>query len=179
MLPRSLLALAVIAVPVFASDPVGVGNFHKVNDRVYRGAQPTPEGFRNLAELGIKTVIDLRGDEHSIADEKQWVEAAGMKYVSVPMKGMQTPGADQIAAALKILNDDSAGPVFVHCKRGADRTGAVIACYRIGHDHWDSARALDEATNYGMSWYQLQIRRFVARYNSTGTPVGIPALVVP
>ena len=75
----------------------------------------------------MKTVIDLRGSEHSMADEKRIVESAGMKYVSIPMRGMATPTDQQVLSALKIMNDPAAGPVFVHCKRGADRTGAVIA----------------------------------------------------
>ena len=88
-----------------------------------------------------------------------------MRYVSIPMRGMSTPTDRQISDALKLLNDPASGPVFVHCRRGADRTGAVIACYRIGHDHWDTAKAQDEANNFGMSLFQLAIRRYVARYN--------------
>ena len=180
---RAGLALAAfIAVPVFAaSDMPGVGNFHKVNDSVYRGAQPTDEGFRNLAQLGVKTVIDLRGSEHSMADEQRAVEANGMRYVSIPMKGMHTPTAGEISAVLKVMNDPGSGPVFVHCKRGADRTGAVIACYRIGHDKWENGKALDEASSLGMSWYQLQIRSYVKGYGAPSAPApaaGIAASVI-
>ena len=63
-------------------------NFHKVDEKVYRGAQPTDAGFRKLANMGVRTIIDLRGPEHSQSHEKQVVEAAGMRYVSIPMKGM-------------------------------------------------------------------------------------------
>lgn len=178
-----LTLVAFIAVPAFAaSDMPGVGNFHKVNDSVYRGAQPSDQGFHELAQLGVKTVIDLRGPEHSMADEQRAVEANGMRYVSIPMKGMHTPTAAQVSAVLKVMNDPSAGPVFVHCKRGADRTGAVIACYRIGHDKWENGKALDEASSLGMSWYQLQIRSYVKAYGAPSAPVpavGIAASVVP
>lgn len=154
----------------------GLPNFHKVDDHVYRGAQPTPEGFRNLANLGLKTVVDLRGPEHSEAAEKKIVEEDGMRYVSIPMRGMSTPTDKQISDALKLMNDPASGPVFVHCRRGADRTGAVIACYRISHDHWDTARAQDEANNFGMNFFELAIRRYVARYRGApGVEIPIPA----
>jgi tyrosine-protein phosphatase SIW14 len=169
----SPLFFAVVALA--AADPAGVPNFHKVNETVYRGAQPTAEGFRSLAALGVKTVVDLRGSEHSEADEKRLVEAAGMRYVSIPMKGMATPSDEQIASALKELNDPAAGPVFVHCKRGADRTGAVVACYRISHYKWDSGKALNEASGFGMSWYQIALRRYVDRFAGNTLPAGIPA----
>ena len=129
--------------------------------------------------MGIKTVVDLRGAEHSEADEKRVVEAAGMRYVGIPMKGMQTPTDAQVLSALGIMNDTAAGPVFIHCKRGSDRTGAVVACYRIGHDRWDSNKALNEASGLGMSWYQVALRRYVDHYDGKATPLGIPATMMP
>ena len=59
-------------------------NFQKVDEHVYRGAQPTDEGFRELAKLGIKTIVDLRLiGEHSQAQEERLVSSLGMRYVSV------------------------------------------------------------------------------------------------
>jgi len=139
--------LFALAIPVFAgsSSAPGIKNFHQLNEHVYRGAQPTDEGFQYLAKMGVKTVIDLReADERSQAEEAV-VTAAGMKYVNVPMTGLTPPTEPEITRILGILEDDSAGAVFVHCQRGADRTGAVIAAYRIDHEHWDNARALSEA----------------------------------
>jgi tyrosine-protein phosphatase SIW14 len=134
-------------------------NFQKVDDDVYRGAQPTYSGFRDLAERGIKTIVDLRDiGEHSQAGEQKVVTGLGMRYFSIPMQGMSTPKDQQIAAVLALLKDVSSGPVFVHCKRGADRTGTVIAVYRIFHDGWNSRRALAEAKSYGMSVFQRAMR---------------------
>ncbi len=154
------------------ADLPGVHNFQKVNEQVYRGAQPTELGFDTLAKLGIKTVVDLRQiGEHSQAEEQQFVESRGMRYVSVPMKGMSTPTDEQVSSVLALLNDSSAGPVFVHCKRGADRTGAVIACYRIGHDLWNNTRALKEARSLGMSWYQRALQKYVAAYQPPSSAI--------
>jgi uncharacterized protein (TIGR01244 family) len=116
-----------------------------------------------LAKLGIKTVIDLRReDEHSSASEAQAVTAAGMKYLNVPMKGVVAPSDEQIAKILAVL--DSQEPVFVHCKRGADRTGAVIACYRIKHDGWARQQALQEAKSFGMGGLQLGLKRYIMTF---------------
>src|ERR1700726_1253878 len=88
-------------------------NFQKVDDDVYRGAQPTNSGFKDLAERGIKTVVDLRDvGEHSQADEQKAVTDLGMQYVSIPMQGMSTPKDKQIAAVLALFNDVTGGPVF-------------------------------------------------------------------
>src|SRR6266852_3832443 len=132
---RWCISLFALVLPAFAgSSASGIKNFYQVDEHVYRGAQPTDEGFQYLAKIGVKTVVDLReADERSQAEERL-VTAAGMKYVSVPMTGLTPPTEAEITRILGILEDDSAGAVFVHCKRGADRTGAVIAAYRIDHE---------------------------------------------
>jgi uncharacterized protein (TIGR01244 family) len=143
-----------------STESAGIPNFHQVNQHVYRGGQPGPESWQSLAKMGVKTVIDLRReDEHSTAAEAQAVAAAGMNYVNVPMKGVVAPTNEQIAKVLTLLG--SKDPVFVHCKRGADRTGAVIACYRIAHDRWQRERALEEAKSYGMGLVQLGLKHYI------------------
>ncbi len=166
------LAIALPVMALAASAPSGVPNFQKVDDHVYRGAQPTEQGFKNLAKLGIKTIIDLReSGGRSLAEEKV-VRAAGMEYVAVPMKGMETPSTEKVARVLALLEDTSAGPVFVHCKRGADRTGAVLACYRINHDHWNNDRALSEAKSLGMSIFQFAIQRYIRAFQPQMVNIG-------
>ena len=128
--------------------------------------------------MGVKTILDLRGPEHSEADERQIVESLGMRYVSVPMKGMHTPTEDQISRAIALMNDSAAWPVFVHCQRGADRTGAVVACYRIGHDRWENDKALSEARSFGMSWYQKALQHYVMGYEPSVSVAGAAAPAV-
>jgi uncharacterized protein (TIGR01244 family) len=164
LLYRSL-AICVLATATYAASLDGVPNFQKVNDRVYRGGQPTGAGFRNLSQLGVKTIIDLREPgEHSQAEEQSWVATAGMRYVSVPLKGMSAPPDASVAKILAILNDPASGPVFVHCRRGADRTGTVIACYRISHDRWENRKALSEARGYGMNMFERAMMHYVMRF---------------
>jgi protein tyrosine/serine phosphatase len=164
-----VLALA-LSLPAWPAEPLapGVPNFNQVNEHVFRGGQPTTEGWQSLAKLGVKTVVDLRRtDEHSPEVEAQAVTAAGMRYVNVPMKGVVAPTDEQINKILSLL--DSQEPVFVHCKRGADRTGAVMACYRIAHDHWARKQALAEAKSLGMGWTQVGLKGYVMSFQPTAT----------
>jgi tyrosine-protein phosphatase SIW14 len=165
VLAALVLSLSVSTAPALAGNPT-LPNFHQVNDHVYRGGQPAAEAWPSLAKMGIKTVIDLRReDEHSTAEEARAVAAAGMIYVNIPMKGVVSPTHDQISKALALL--DSPGPVFVHCQRGADRTGTVIACYRIAHDGWQNQRALQEAKSYGMGFLQVGLKDYVRSFQPT------------
>jgi len=166
-----LVGCASVSTSVWAVDAApGVPNFHQVNEHIYRGAQPKGAGWNSLAELGIKTVIDLRPEsEHSCKAEKRAVEAAGMRYVNVPLSEMAAPPDAKVSQALALL-DDSPGPVFVHCRRGADRTGTVIACYRIAHGGWSNRQALQEAVSFGMSWIEVGMRRYVLAFHAAGAP---------
>ena len=151
------------ALPV-PGDVVGVDNFHRVDQNVYRGAQPTDEGFRNLAKLGIKTVIDLRhGSEHADAERKA-AESAGLQYFNVPMEGLDPPTDQQISKLMTVLNTADQAPVFVHCREGKDRTGAVVACYRVAHDHWTNEKALEEAKSCGLHSSQHPRMNFILNF---------------
>jgi tyrosine-protein phosphatase SIW14 len=167
----SLISLFVIGLPTFAASPAvpGIDRFCKLNESVYRGGQPTDEGFRYLAKLGVKVVLDLREQDARASSEERVVTAAGMRYVNVPMTGLTPPTLAETDKILKLLEDPADGPVFVHCKRGADRTGAVIAAYRIEHDHWDNARALREAKDMGMGALQFQRREYIRSYQARTT----------
>jgi tyrosine-protein phosphatase SIW14 len=166
---RFALSLLIFLVPydMRAADPAtapGVPNFHQVDVNLFRGAQPTAAGFKSLANLGVKTVIDLReGREHADM-ERKIVEAAGMHYVQVPMRGLAAPNDEQIGTVFKLLSDSSSWPAFVHCKRGADRTGTVIACYRISHDHWKNDKALAEAKIHGMSRIEWAMQHYILSF---------------
>jgi tyrosine-protein phosphatase SIW14 len=151
----------VFAWPALAESGVaGIHNFAQVDQHLFRGAQPTKEGIEYLAKLGVKTVLDLREADEKAQAEERLVTSAGMKYVNIPMTGLKPPTEAETSQVLGILEDGS-GSVFVHCKRGADRTGAVIAAYRIDHDGWDNRRALKEAMAQGMSSFQIQRQNYI------------------
>jgi tyrosine-protein phosphatase SIW14 len=164
-----LFASSVFFVGVLAAQvqpPAGVPNFHQLNNNVYRGAQPSDQGLQNLAHIGIKTVIDLRESGGRSEKERRIVEGAGMRYISIPMSGHSAPSDQEVTRILTIFTDPTSGPVFIHCRRGADRTGTVIACYRISHDHWGNQQALEEAKANGMSWTEMAMKHFVLGYKA-------------
>ena len=166
LFPRlTSLSILALSLPLFAgSSAPGIENFRQVDEHVYRGAQPSEEGLRYLAKTGVKTIIDLREADGRGRAEEAMVKAVGMTYVNVPMTGLTPPTEREMTQILTILEDQAQGPVFVHCKRGADRTGAVIGAYRIEHSHWDNAHALQEAKANGMGHFQFPRQSFIREF---------------
>jgi protein tyrosine/serine phosphatase len=139
-------------------------NFHQVNEQLYRGAQPLHGGMDDLAALHIKTVINLRGEDESTLEEKTEAAAAGLRYFSVPLPGFGRPSDEQVEKVLALINDAQNWPVFVHCHHGEDRTGTIIAVYRITHDGWTAEQAKKEAKKYGMSRFQFGMKDYIGDY---------------
>jgi tyrosine-protein phosphatase SIW14 len=138
--------------------------FHKVNEGLYRGGQPKASGFEILQAMHIKTVINFRNDN----DEREDVERLGMEHVHIPLSAWNGIQILSVREFFKILNDPDNYPIFVHCKRGADRTGAMIAFYRIAFQQWTPEQAYEEARDIGLRWWysrlKNQIRNFDLKY---------------
>lgn len=161
-------------------------NFHPVNEHLYRGAQPKRGGIRLLARLGVKTIVNLRPDDVRSQQEEEEARAAGLRYFNVsvekvtmvdtlksltelrlfdlPFNMLGRPTDAQVERVLSIINAPENQPVFVHCKRGADRTGIIIAIYRIEHNGWTSERAKAEANRYGMGWWERGKKDYIHHY---------------
>ena len=122
----------------------GLPYFGTVSTQLYRGAQPEDGGFAELKKLGIGIVVNLRHEPDEIARERGLVEQQGMQYVSIPWRGKQDPKTEQVAQFLELLRASPDKKVFVHCERGAERTGVMVACYRISSDRWTADQALNE-----------------------------------
>jgi tyrosine-protein phosphatase SIW14 len=167
---RRFLSVAVMLLLVAASassqEPQKevLPNFHKVNEQLYRGAQPLKGGMKELAALGIKTVINLRGEDERTRAEEAEAREAGLRYFSVPLPGLGRPSHEQVNRVLAIINDSQNWPVFVHCHHGEDRTGTIIAVYRISHDGWSAEEARAEAKRYGMSRFQFKMKDYINDY---------------
>jgi protein tyrosine/serine phosphatase len=125
---------------------VGVSNFGEVTPHLYRGGQPKGTGYQHLKEMGIDIVVDLRlsGEEA----EKQNVTKAGMRYVSIPWHCL-FPKDPVFAQFLKLLRDNPNKKVFVHCRYGDDRTGMMIASYRMADEGWTPKEARKEMEKFG------------------------------
>ncbi len=120
-------------------------NFHAVNARLFRGGQPRSGGLRRLAALGVKTVINLRDDDARARDEEREARALGLRYFNVPLSRAHRPDARQIDELFALLDAAENQPVFVHCKRGADRTGALVAVSRAPQGGGPAGRAVKGA----------------------------------
>jgi tyrosine-protein phosphatase SIW14 len=139
-------------------------NFHQVNERLYRGAQPKKDGLKKLAALGVKSILNLRGEDATSLAEQKEAKELGLNYYALPMGGLSRPSDEQISIALSIINNPENGVVFVHCKHGADRTGVVIACYRMTQESQTAEQAKEEAEKHGMSWVQIGMKRYISDY---------------
>jgi tyrosine-protein phosphatase SIW14 len=131
----------------------GVPNFGKVSSTLYRGAQPSKEGFAKLHKLGIDIVVDLRGSRQS---ERELVNGLGMKYVALPWH-CYSPRDEHFAQFLKLLRDNPGKKVFVHCRLGDDRTGMEIAAYRMAEQGWSAEEASREMEIFGVNWFHRTI----------------------
>jgi protein tyrosine/serine phosphatase len=143
---------------------VTVENFGKVADFYYRGAQPKDEEYKQLATLGVKTIIDLRDDAKDYA--KTQAEKAGLNYINLPMCDKSYPAADAAEKFLSIVNDKANWPVYVHCAGGRHRTGAMTAVFRMDMQGWDVNRAYGEMKDYDFytRWGHKAMKKFVFDY---------------
>jgi protein tyrosine/serine phosphatase len=122
----------------------GLPNFHRVSEDLYRGAQPTAEGFGRLGTLGVKTIINLQVPD----TDKSLLTGTTATYEHIPMTAWYARDND-VVRFLQIVTDRSRLPAFVHCRRGADRTGLMVAAYRIAVQGWDKEQAIAEMTQGG------------------------------
>lgn len=153
-----------------ASQVQGIPRFHEVNEHIYRGAQPSELGLQELVKLGINTILDLRAEDERSSTEKQNALSLGMRYVSIPMRGFKPPTLDQVSRGLQVLQTPANWPVFVHCRYGVDRTGTLIACYRIQAESWSNERARLEAEELGMHKFERGMKRFILQFDGGRLP---------
>lgn len=124
-------------------------NFYKLDDHVYRSAQPDEEGFAYLKALGVKNILNLR-DYHN---DDPGPEKPGLNLYRVPMDAGKIRTAD-IVDALRFIKR-SEGPVLIHCWHGSDRTGTISALYRIMFQNWSKEEALDELMHGGFGYHSI------------------------
>ncbi len=139
-------------------------NLVKINANFYRGGQPTESGVKDLAKLGVKTIINLRGSNEKTEREELWAKNAGLRFINVSLNNWTRPDKSKIDDIVKLVLASENQPVFVHCKRGSDRTGTVVAVYRITQEGWDAKRANAEAKALGFGWWQFWMKDFINDY---------------
>lgn len=126
----------------------GVPNLHKVSDTLYRSAQPSAEGMKNLKAMGVETIVNLRSF-HSDRDE---IADTGLAYEHIYMKAWH-PEEKEVVRFLQIVTNPKRTPVLVHCQHGADRTGTMSAVYRIVVQGWSKEDAIKEMVEGGFNFH--------------------------
>lgn len=165
----SITVLSIAAICSAQQSPatdtsVKIKNFGQMDERFFRGAQPQGKDYKDLALLGIKTVIDLRADREP--DEQRLVESAGMRYVNIPMVGKKYPTPEATELFLKTVNDPESGKFYVHCAGGRHRTGAMGAVYRYEFYNWNFEQVYKEMKQFDFytSWGHGAFKDFVKDY---------------
>jgi|PersoiStandDraft_1058852.scaffolds.fasta_scaffold55191_2 protein tyrosine phosphatase (PTP) superfamily phosphohydrolase (DUF442 family) len=169
-LPLALVLVASLGTSIAAPAPAvrpaswaaavtksGVDNLYRIEDDLYRSAQPTADGLKELASMGVKAVLDLKGDGDNFS-------GGSLKLLHVPMTAFGLRD-DKVVAALKILADPQNRPIVVHCQHGADRTGAIVALYRVVVQGWTKDEAIREMNQGGYRHNALfsNLDRYVER----------------
>ncbi len=167
----ALLCVAGCAAP--ASDPgmaaIPVPHLSRVDDGLYRGAAPDAEGLRALRDLGVRTVVCLR----AVHPEDPAAEALGLRVVALPLRAGLTvdpPDEGTVEEFLAVATDPASRPVFVHCAQGCDRTGALVAIYRMEVHGWNNDEAADEMLAMGFHRWFDGLLAFVRDYRPRGPP---------
>ena len=144
-----LLLLALTGVVTSAQKavtPAPIKNFGKVNDNYFRGSQPTHPQMAQLKAMGIKTIVDLRKD--FVPGAREWARELGLNYFNIPLLPGRPATKQQTEYFLSLVNDPANFPVYVHCRGGSHRTGALTGVYRITHDGWTAEQAFEEMKKY-------------------------------
>lgn len=142
--------------------PESVKNIHRVSNELYRSAQPNKKDMRALEDFGIKTIINLR----LRCDDKQEIKGTSLVQKRIAIKTSKMTYDDMILAMRSF--DQCEKPALVHCRRGSDRTGCFVACYRIIYENWSKEQALDSFLYDGLGYYENlfpNLREFVEDLN--------------
>jgi protein tyrosine/serine phosphatase len=159
----------------------GIHNAGKVSDNLFRGAQPDLPSLSVLKNLGVTTIVDLRGDSpETTRKERDAATALGLRFVSIPVGGFATPTDSQMAEFFSVLRESPAPIVFVHCEYGRDRTGTFVAAYRMAFQNWTTDEAMTEMMTFGFhrTWHPAMehyVQGFRTRLQNTAELRGAAA----
>lgn len=140
----------------------GLSNVGRVAPGVLRGAEVGRDRYATLKAMGVKTVIDMR----TTANEKKEVEAAGMKAMAVPIEMGRDGLREKVDKVVALMADPANQPVYVHCRHGQDRTGIVVAAFRMKQQGWSLADAEAEMQAFGFNDVWINFRKFIRGYGA-------------
>ncbi|HEU4795693.1 MAG TPA: tyrosine-protein phosphatase [Pyrinomonadaceae bacterium] len=167
--PAVALALTFLSVTAVAQDTTSykeLPRFQQVNERLYRSAQPHKGGIKRLQELGINTIINLRGASDRTRAQEAEARALGLNYFTLSLPNWGRPKDARVARILEIISAPENGRVLIHCRSGVDRTGMIVALHRMQNEGWTSNDALAEAERNGMRRIQFWMRDYAQDYGA-------------
>ena len=127
----------------------GVPKLYRVSDALYRSEQPSRLGMKNLKQLGIKTFVNLRW----LHSDRRKIGELDSEYEHIYMTAWH-PEEKEVVRFLRIVSNPKRTPVLVHCHYGADRTGTMVAVYRIAMQGWSKEEAIREMTEGGFGFHR-------------------------
>src|SRR5713101_6349863 len=159
------IARASFGAPAEKLELAGVPRAGKISDVLFRGAQPSAQGLAALKKLGVTTIVDLRGNRRPVAWERAQAESLGIRFVNIPVRGWSAPDNAQVAQFLKVVQQDPTQKIFVHCYYGEDRTGVMVATYRIAEQNWTPGQAAAEMYSFGFHYHLYRgMRSYVLEF---------------
>lgn len=145
-----------------------VYNFREVTPTIYRSGLISKEAVPYLKELGIKTVLTFDNQPKRVAEEQKYLKEAGIESISIPWSGWDDPDDATIQKIHEIMNSPEHQPILIHCKHGQERTGVVVATWRISHQNWSADQAYQEMKGCGFRPFQYgHLKKYVYNFAST------------
>lgn len=133
--------------------------FARVEERLYRGGQPSEAQLQELKAVGVTTIISLRREDSDVtAEEERTAHRLGLKFLHFPFYGVfgaSRPFLERILAEMRAPEN---GVVYIHCKRGRDRTSLLVALHLVIDHGWAPGDAWQHAVlDFGYQstfWYR-------------------------
>jgi protein tyrosine/serine phosphatase len=164
LLTLVLLLLSGSAAKAFEPISVpGLDNFQSVSEQLYRGAKPSDVDLQVLQQSGVKCIINLR---HRSSNEEASSQRLGLKYFHIPMGWFKSPSPETVRKFLTIVSNPQNQPAYIHCYQGADRTGTMVAIYRIMVQNWGFHEAYKEMRRHHFKPMLASLRHTVFRYSA-------------
>lgn len=143
-------------------------NFMVVSPTVLRGSQPDEDALLLLQKAGVKLVVNLRhhsknsskpantysffrrhSDDDEIDEEQEVCDRIGMKFLNISLDGINAPVFEDIDRFVNLFSDEANIPMYVHCLHGRERTGFMLAAYRVKVQNWTVDEAYKEMLQQG------------------------------
>lgn len=136
-------------------------NYLKVSDGIFRGARPDRTAMERFAAMSFKTVLNLEDDDGVVAEELEIAKELGLSEILARMTGSANPDGATVRMGLAALGDSANHPIFIHCKKGMDRTGAIVAMHRVFNEGWTAKDAHEEMIDRGFDTSLRLLESFV------------------